>query len=138
MDAPDDQGEQDRPQGTADEGGGQDRGFPQARLGAIECQDLHGGEQCAQLLRRLTIDAYEGRAEQPDHPERQGDERAEVAQEAEQGGHRRADQGEAEQDRDAPADGASRVADTGEQRRQRGLTQRWEGEVFVERDDGGD
>ena len=138
IDAPDDHRQQDRPQRTADERGCKDAGFRRAGDGAIERQDLHGRQQCAQLLRRLAVDAREGGAEQPKHAERQGNGRPKCAEEAVSSGHGGAGQSETEQHRDAPADRAAGIADTGQERGQRGLSECREFSVFVEGDDDGD
>jgi hypothetical protein len=127
-----------RPQGAADECDCKDFGFRSAGDGAIERQDLHGRQQCAQLLRRLAVDAGEGGAEQPKHAERQGDGRPECAEEAVSRGHGGAGQSETERHRDAPADRAAGIADAGQERGQRCLSECWEILVFVEGDDDGD
>jgi hypothetical protein len=111
VDAPDDHGQQNRPYRAGDERRGEDGGLGRAGVAAVERQNLDGGEQTAKLLGRLSIDAGERGAEQAEHPQRQGDDRAEFAQQAKDRGNGGAGQGKGDQHRNTAADRTAGVAD---------------------------
>ena len=122
MEPPDHQGQQHRPETAGNEQASHGERRRGVWPGTIERQQQHHGEQRAQLLRRLAIDAEKAEAEHGEASERNGA-IAETAQEAEGQQRRGAEKSEAEQRRNPPSDRPTGIAHAGEKRRQGALHQ---------------